>query len=69
MGLSHFNSTKNEYLKDPSLEDKQVVLVLPFQNLANSSEHNFISESMLDLFVGGLSGYENLKVLSKNTAF
>ncbi len=59
---------KNEYLKDPSLEDKQVVLVLPFQNLANSSEHNFISESMLDLFVGGLSGYENLKVLSKNTS-
>ena len=58
----------NEYLKDPSLEDKQVVLVLPFQNLANSSEHNFISESMLDLFVGGLSGYENLKVLSKNTS-
>ena len=59
---------KNEHLKDPSLEDKQVVLVLPFQNLANSSEHNFISESMLDLFVGGLSGYENLKVLSKNTS-
>ena len=59
---------KNEHLKDPSLEDKQVVLVLPFQNLANSSEHNFISESMLDLFVSGLSGYENLKVLSKNTS-
>ena len=59
---------KNEYLKDPGLEDKQVVLVLPFQNLANSSEHNFISESMLDLFVSGLSGYENLKVLSKNTS-
>ena len=59
---------KNKLLKDPSLEDKQVVLVLPFQNLANSSEHNFISESMLDLFVGGLSGYENLKVLSKNTS-
>ena len=59
---------KNEHLKDPSLEDKQVVLVLPFQNLANSSEHNFISESMLDLFVGSLSGYENLKVLSKNSS-
>ena len=59
---------KNENLKDPSLDDKQVVLVLPFQNLANSSEHNFISESMLDIFVGGLSGYEDLKVLSKNTS-
>ncbi len=59
---------KNEYLKYTSLEDKQVILVLPFQNLANSSEHNFISESMLDVFVGGLSGYENLKVLSKNTS-
>ena len=55
-------------MKDPSLEDKQVVLVRPFQNLASSPEHNFISESMLDLFVGGLSGYENLKVLSKNTS-
>ena len=69
IGFISFQFYKNnEHLKDPSLEDKQVVLVLPFQNLANSSEYNFISESMLDLFVSGLSGYENLKVLSKNTS-
>ncbi len=53
---------------DPKLDDNRVLLVLPFQNLANSSEHDFIAESMFDFFVSGLSGYKNLKVLSKNTS-
>ena len=53
---------------DPKLDDNRVLLVLPFQNLANSSKHDFIAESMFDFFVSGLSGYKNLKVLSKNTS-
>ena len=53
---------------DPKLDDKRILLVLPFKNLANSSEHDFIAESMFDFFVSGLSGYKNLKVLSKNTS-
>ncbi len=59
---------KSEDIRDPKLDDKRVLLVLPFQNLANSSKHDFIAESMFDFFVGGLSGYKNLKVLSKNTS-
>ena len=53
---------------DPKLDNNRVLLVLPFQNLANSSEHDFIAESMFDFFVSGLSGYKKLKVLSKNTS-
>ena len=59
---------KSKDIRDPKLDDKRVLLVLPFQNLANSSKHDFIAESMFDFFVGGLSGYKNLKVLSKNTS-
>ncbi len=53
---------------DPKLDNKRILLVLPFKNLANSSEHDFIAESMFDFFVSSLSGYKNLKVLSKNTS-
>ena len=42
--------------------------VMPFENLSNLEEYNFVADSMLDVFVGGLSGYQNLKVLSKNTS-
>ena len=69
VGLISFQFYSNsEDVSGSTSEHKKVVLVLPFQNLANSTEHNFISESMLDLFVGGLSGYKDLKVLSKNTS-
>ena len=60
--------SQSEDSRDSSLENKRVLLVLPFQNLANSSEHNFIADSMFDFFISGLSGYKNLKVLSKNTS-
>ncbi len=53
---------------DSELDDKRILLVLPFKNLANSSEYDFIAESMFDFFVSALSGYKNLKVLSKNTS-
>ena len=46
---------KSKDIRDPKLDDKRVLLVLPFQNLANSSKHDFIAESMFDFFVGGLS--------------
>ena len=69
IGLISFQFyTNNEESRNLSSDKKRVIIVMPFQNLANSTEYNFISESMLDLFVGGLSGYENLKVLSKNTS-
>ena len=69
VGLISFQFYSNsEDVSGSTSEHKKVLLVLPFQNLANSTEHNFISESMLDLFVGGLSGYKDLKVLSKNTS-
>ena len=35
---------------NPKLVDKRILLVLPFKNLANSSEHDFIAESMFDFF-------------------
>ena len=69
VGLISFQFYPNsENVSGSTSEHQKVVLVLPFQNLANSTKHNFISESMLDLFVGGLSGYKDLKVLSKNTS-
>ena len=69
VGLISFQFYPNsENVSGSTSEHQKRVLVLPFQNLANSTKHNFISESMLDLFVGGLSGYKDLKVLSKNTS-
>ena len=51
------NPVESEKTRDSSLENKRVLLVLPFQNLANSSKHNFIADSMFDFFISGLSGY------------
>ena len=69
VGLISFQFySQSENIRDSSLENKRVLLVLPFQNLANSSKHNFIADSMFDFFISGLSGYKNLKVLSKNTS-
>ena len=69
VGLISFQFySQSENTRNSSLENKIVLLVLPFQNLANSSKHNFIADSMFDFFISGLSGYKNLKVLSKNTS-
>ena len=48
--------------------DGRVLLVKPFEYLTDDASKGFLADSMLNVFVTGLSGYENLKVLSKNTS-
>jgi len=53
------NSSKIQNAED------NVLLVKPFEYLTDDTNKSFMADSMLNVFVTGLSGYENLKVLSK----
>ena len=44
-----------------------ILLVRSFENVSNDPSQDFVADSMLNVFVTGLSGYSDLKVLSKNT--
>ena len=46
----------------------RILLVKPFEYLTDGENKEFLADSMLSVFVSGLSGYENLRVLSKNTS-
>jgi TolB-like protein len=46
----------------------KILLVKPFEYLTDGENKEFLADSMLSVFVSGLSGYENLRVLSKNTS-
>jgi class 3 adenylate cyclase/TolB-like protein len=48
--------------------DGRVLLVRPFDYLTDDENKAFLADSMLNVFVTGLSGYQNLKILSKNTS-
>ena len=48
--------------------DKRVLLVKPFDYLTDDDSKKFIADSMLNVLVTGLSGYSDLKILSKNTS-
>lgn len=61
------------FLQGPRAEpiaqnDKRVLLVKPFDYLTDDDSKKFIADSMLNVLVTGLSGYSDLKILSKNTS-
>jgi class 3 adenylate cyclase/TolB-like protein len=48
--------------------DSVVLLVRPFDYITSGDDKRFVADSMLTVFVAGLSGYEKFRVLSKNTS-
>ena len=59
------------FLQGPRAEqiaqnEKRVLLVKPFDYLTDDDSKKFIADSMLNVLVTGLSGYSDLKILSKN---
>ena len=54
-------------LKNAQFNQNNVLLVRSFENVSNDPSQDFVADSMLNVFVTGLSGYSDLKVLSKNT--
>tara|TARA_X000001036_G_scaffold325118_1_gene303691 strand:+ start:109 stop:2058 length:1950 start_codon:yes stop_codon:yes gene_type:complete len=53
--------------ENAQFDQNNILLVRSFENVSNDPSQDFVADSMLNVFVTGLSGYSDLKVLSKNT--
>ncbi len=53
--------------ENTQFNQNNILLVRSFENVSNDPSQDFVADSMLNVFVTGLSGYSDLKVLSKNT--
>ena len=68
LSLAYFLFNMRSISDDTKIGQENILLVMPFTSISKEEEYAYITDSMLDFFVSALSGYDNLKILSKNTS-
>ena len=62
------NKNKKEITTDIE-QDKPSVVILPFKNLSNDSEKEFLADGLTEDIISALSKFKSLFVIAKNTSF
>jgi len=68
LAVGYFLFNARSISDDTKIGQENILLVMPFNNISKDDDYAYITDSMLDFFVSALSGYDNLKILSKNTS-
>ena len=62
------NKKPNETISDIE-KDKPSIVILPFRNLSNDSEQEFLADGISEDIISALSKFRSLFVIAKNTSF
>jgi adenylate cyclase len=65
---STYNKKPKEIISDIE-KDKPSVVILPFRNLSNDSEQEFLADGISEDIISALSKFRSLFVIAKNTSF
>ena len=63
-----YNKNKKEITTDIE-QDKPSIVILPFKNLSNDSEKEFLADGLTEDIISALSKFKSLFVIAKNTSF
>ena len=65
---STYNKKPKEIISDIE-KDKPSIVMLPFRNLSNDSEQEFLADGISEDIISALSKFRSLFVIAKNTSF